>query len=237
MKRRISFILLLISCSLCLSFMSSTYSRYVAGTTGNIDMLFAKWQILVDNLDIADQANSSIEFTPIIEQSENVRANRVAPTSKGYFDVEINPENVDVSFRYTIDLSIDNDDLPDLMVTKYAILDSNYQEGDSIEYETISNNIITNDMLYDNETDNFQFETFTVRIYFEWYDGDDEEMDDDDDTLVGNAAAEDDVTFTINADISFEQILDSQEEENENNENIEEPQENNSENNNENETP
>ena len=240
MKRRISFMLLLITCSLCLSFMSSTYSRYVAGTTGNIDMLFAKWQILVDNLDIANQENSSLEFTPIIEPSDNVRANTIAPTSKGYFDIEINPENVDVSFRYTIDLSISNENLPDLMITKYAILDSNYQDGDSITYETISNNTITNDMLFDNETDNFQFETFTVRIYFEWYDGDDEEMDDEDDTEVGNAAAEDEVTFTINADISFEQIIDEPEEVSNNNNNENQEQQNQQENNeddNENETP
>ena len=87
MRKRISFILLLISCSLCLSFMSSTYSRYVAGTTGNIDMLFAKWQILVDDLDIANQNNSTITFTPVIEANENVRANTIAPTSKGYFDI------------------------------------------------------------------------------------------------------------------------------------------------------
>ena len=207
MKRRISFILLLVSCSLCLSFMSSTYSRYVAGTTGNIDILFAKWQILVDNTEIVNQNNSSISFTPVIETNENVKSNTIAPTSKGYFDVDINPENVDVSFSYQIDLAIDNEDIPDLMITKYAILDSNYQEGDVIEYTTLSSNTITNDLLFDNTVDNFQFNPFTVRIYFEWYDGENEEMDDESDVLVGAAAAEDDITFTIDANISFEQII------------------------------
>ena len=207
MKRRISFILLLVSCSLCLSFMSSTYSRYVAGTTGNIDILFAKWQILVDNTEIVNQNNSSISFTPVIETNENVKSNTIAPTSKGYFDVDINPENVDVSFSYQIDLAIDNEDIPDLMITKYAILDSNYQEGDVIEYTTLSSNTITNDLLFDNTVDNFQFNPFTVRIYFEWYDGENEEMNDEADSLIGAAAAEDDITFTIDANISFEQII------------------------------
>ena len=207
MRKRISFILLLISCSLCLSFMSSTYSRYVAGTTGNIDILFAKWQILIDDLDIANQNNSSITFTPVIEADENVKANTVAPTSKGYFDIDINPSNVDVSFRYQIDLSIDNEEVPDLMITKYAILDSDYQDGDTIEYTTLRTTTITDELLYDNETDNFRFEPFTVRIYFEWFEGANETMDDDDDTEVGLAAAEDDVTFTITANIGFEQIV------------------------------
>jgi len=199
--------------------MSSTYSRYVAGTTGNIDILFAKWQILVDNTEIINQNSSSISFTPIIETNENVRDNTIAPTSKGYFDIDINPENVDVSFNYQIDLEIDNEEIPDLMITKYAILDNNYQEGDVIEYTTLSNNTITNDMLFDNTSQNFSFNPFTVRIYFEWFEGENELMDNDDDTLIGNEAAEDDVTFTINANISFEQIIDSLQN-NENNEEI-----------------
>lgn len=222
MRKRISLILLLVSCSLCLSFMSSTYSRYVAGTTGNIDILFAKWQILVDNTEVINQENSSISFTPVIEANNNIKTNTIAPTSKGYFDIEINPENVDVSFRYQIDLSIDNESIPDLMITKYAILDSNYQEGDIIEYTTLSNNTITGDLLFDNTTQNFSFDTFTVRICFEWFDGENETMDDEDDTAIGQAAAEDDLTFSISADISFEQIIETNSENanNESNENI-----------------
>ncbi len=221
MKRRISFVLLLISCSLCLSFMSSTYSRYVAGTTGNIDILFAKWQILVDNNEIVNQNNSSISFTPVIETDTNIRSNTIAPTSKGYFDIDIDPTNVDVSFGYQISLAIDNEDIPDLMITKYAILDSNYQDGDVIEYTTLSSNTITDEMLFDNSTQNFSFQPFTIRICFEWFDGENELMDNSDDTEIGISAAEDDVTFTINANISFEQIIESPQNNNNNNNNNE----------------
>lgn len=210
MKKRICFILLLVSCSLCLSFMSSTYSRYVAGTTGNIDMLFAKWQILVDNQDITNQSNSSITFNPTIESNANVKSNMIAPASKGYFDIEINPSNVDVSFGYNIELDIDNEDIPDLMITRYAILDSDYEEGDTIEYTTLSTNIISGELLYDNTIQNFSFEPFTVRVYFEWIEGQDEVMDDSDDTEIGIAAGSDDVTFELNANVSFEQIIESQ---------------------------
>jgi len=121
-RKRICFALLLMSCSLCLCFMSSTYSRYVAGTQGNIDMLFAKWQILINNQDIADENNSEITINPTIEQSNNIRNNVMAPTSKGYFDIDIDSSNVDMSYRYTITLSIDNEDVPDLMISRYAIL-------------------------------------------------------------------------------------------------------------------
>lgn len=210
MRKRICFMLLLMSCSLCLCFMSSTYSRYVAGTTGNIDILFAKWQILINTQDITDGNNSTISITPTIESDENVKENTVAPTSKGYFDIDIDPTNVDVSFRYTVDLEIDNEEIPDLMITKYTILPNDYEEGDTIEYTTLQENTITNDLLYDNETQNFSFDPFTIRIYFEWYEGDDELMDDEADTEIGETAAEDELSFTINANISFEQIIESE---------------------------
>lgn len=210
MKKRICFMLLLMSCSLCLCFMSSTYSRYVAGTTGNIDILFAKWQILINTQDITDQNTSNISITPTIEPNENVKENTVAPTSKGYFDIDIDPTNVDVSFRYTINLEIDNEDIPDLMITKYTILPNDYQEGDTIEYTTLQENTITNEIIYDNQTENFNFDPFTIRIYFEWYEGEDELMDDEADTQIGEASVEDELSFTINANISFEQIIESE---------------------------
>ena len=213
MKKRICFMLLLMSCSLCLCLMSSTYSRYVAGTTGNIDILFAKWQILVNTQDITDQNNSNISITPTIEPDENVKENTIAPTSKGYFDIDINPTNVDVSFRYTVDLEIDNEAIPDLMITKYTILPNDYEEGDTIEYTTLQENTITNELLFDNETEDFSFEPFTIRIYFEWYEGEDEQMNDEADTEIGTASTEDDLSFTINANISFEQIIETEVEE------------------------
>ncbi len=217
MKKRICFVLLLMSCSLCLCFMSSTYSRYVAETIGNIDILFAKWQILVNTQDITNQNNSTITITPTIEPNENVKENTIAPTSKGYFDIDIDPTNVDVSFRYTINLEIDNEEIPDLMITKYTILPNDYQEGDTIEYTTLQENTITNELLYNNETENFSFNPFTIRIYFEWYEGEEEQMNDEADTAIGLASAEaeenEELSFTINANISFEQIIDTEVEE------------------------
>ena len=215
MRKRISFMLLLMSCSLCLCFMSSTYSRYVAGTTGNIDILFAKWQILVNTEDITNQNNSSITITPTIEADDNIKADTIAPSSKGYFDIDIDPTNVDVSFRYTIDLEIDNEDIPDLVISKYAILPSDYEEGDTLEYTTLQDSTITDDLLFDNETANFAFEPFTLRICFEWYEDDDELMDDEADTAIGIAAAEaaeedEELSFTISANIAFEQIIESE---------------------------
>ena len=47
MLKRIKIILILLVLSVTLSFMSNTYSRYVAESTSNVQVSFAKWQILL----------------------------------------------------------------------------------------------------------------------------------------------------------------------------------------------
>lgn len=207
MVKKLQVILLLISVSVSLGLMSSTYSRYVANTTGNIDALFAKWQILVNTTDVASNTVSSIDFVPVIEEDENVASNVVAPGSKGYFDIEINAANTDVSFAYNLVLSIDNAEVPDLLITEYAILDSSYVEGDAITKLELVESTVSGNMIFDKVTENFSFETFTIRVYFEWYDEADGTMDDAADTSIGNKAANDEISLEISADLSFEQIV------------------------------
>ena len=133
MSKRFRILLLFISLSLSLSLMSNTYSRYIASTTGDLEVVFAKWQILVNDTDITNNSSSNISLVPIIDENENIKSNTIAPSSKGYFDIIIDPSNVDVSFNYSISLDYENEDIPDLVITKYAMLDSNYQEGDQIQ--------------------------------------------------------------------------------------------------------
>ena len=99
MNFRIKVLVALIPFCLFLCFMSNTYSRYVADTTGNLKMSFAQWQILVNNEDITSGSNSSVTLTPIINENKNVKSNKIAPSSSGYFDISIDPSNVDVSFN------------------------------------------------------------------------------------------------------------------------------------------
>lgn len=220
MLKRLKYVILLASISISICLMSNTYSRYIADTTGNVDMLFAKWQILINNSDITSNSNSTMTFVPTIEPNENVASNKIAPSSKGYFDIDIDPTNVDVSFKYDITLSIENNSITDLMITQYSIVPNNYEEGTTLEKFDIENNIISDSLYFDNNTKDFSFEPFTIRIYFEWFEGSKtiinendieevqtETMDDEADTTIGLSAAEEDITFNVNADISFEQIV------------------------------
>lgn len=212
MKKRVKivFAFTLLAISLCLT--NNTYSRYIADSNGDVDIEFAKWQILVNNNDITDGNNAEMTFTPTIEPNENIAQNYIAPSSKGYFDIDIDHSNVDVSFNYTITLDIENEEIPDLMVTKYAVIDSTYDETKGPTYLEIKDNKISNDIIHKVSED----KKFTIRVYFEWYEGQyefmneikNETMDDEADTIIGNKAANDEeIKFNINANISFKQII------------------------------
>ena len=207
MKRKCKILFIIASLALTLSLMSNTYSRYVANTTGNLDMLFANWQILVNENDILDGSSSSIQITPVILENEHISQNKVAPSTQGYFDINIDPSNVDVSFAYQVDIEVLNKNIPDLMITKYAILDSSFIEGDEIITNTLENNQLASSLIYQNDIEDYSFEPFTIRIYFEWYDGIDEAMDDEADTQIGKDAANNNTTLQIAATIHFEQQL------------------------------
>ena len=204
MNRKFKIILLILSLSLTLSYMSNTYSRYVADATGNLEVLFAKWQILVNGQDIEDQTTSSIRLTPVIDANDNVAQGKIAPSSKGHFDIVINPENVDVSFEYAIQLAVLNENMPDIMVTKYSILDNDYVEGTTLDIEDIQNNEIIGSFDY---TQGKKYETFIVRVYFEWYEGTSELMNDEADTAVVTALTDENDSLDIEAKIQFKQKL------------------------------
>ena len=203
MLNKIKILVIMISISFSLSMMSNTYSRYIASTTNSIETPFAKWQIMINNEDITSNNDASITFNPIIEKNENVKENTIAPSSKGYFDINIDPTNVDVSFSYKINLNIENDNMPDLLITKYAILDENYIEGDELNLINLDNNEINNSMIYNNST----FNKYTIRVFFEWYEGENELMNDQDDTIIGKDAVTNNNKLIINANIEFKQII------------------------------
>lgn len=182
------------------SLMSNTFSKYVSSADGDLNVSFAKWQILVNNLDISEAANSEILFVPVIDSNNEVEENSVAPSSSGYFDIAIDPSNVALSFNYNITFSIENDDIPDLMISEYAILPV---DDSPIEKISLDNNIIEKDMIYDPEN---PFKPFTIRLFFKWYEGENELMDDLADTEIGTVAAINDTKLKMKANISFKQI-------------------------------
>jgi len=208
MVKKFRILLILVSLSLTLGLMSNTYSRYIADTTGDVKVLFAKWQILINDTDITNNSSTSINLVPVIKKNDFINDNTIAPSSEGYFDIDIDPTNVEVSFDYTVTLDLLNENMPDLIITEYEILPSSYKEGDKIETVTLTTNTITGSLEFNNTEEGFQFEPFTIRVHFEWYEGENEKMNDEDDSNIGNLAATEDTCLQIETTVHFEQKID-----------------------------
>ena len=203
MKNKFKILLILVISTITLSLISNTYSRYVAATVGNLETEFSRWQLLVNNVDITNNKNSEIIITPTINENVNTKKDTLAPASKGYFDIDIDPSNVDVSFNYNISLEVLNAEMPDLIITNYAKLNKDYVEGDLITLNSVDSSVISENYNYSELNEGQSFEPFKIRVYFEWYDDLNENLNDDNDINIVNAI--DDIQIKVN--IKFNQII------------------------------
>ena len=106
--------------------------------------------------------------------------------------------------------------MPDLMITQYSYLDKDGVEGDKNNIDNTNNvnglieNAIKEQVLYDKEK---PFEPFTIRIYFEWFEGEGEKQDDKADTVIGMNAATASVEALNNNEEPVEQVEEDETEE------------------------
>ena len=204
MLKKFKVLIIFMSLSVTLGLMSNTYSRYVADTSGDIKIDFAKWQIKINSTDITDNTVSTVNIAPTVLANDNIAENTIAPSSSGYFDIVVDPTNVDVSFNYSISINLLNENMPDLIISEYAILDSTYTEGGNITYIPLTNGTIEDTFDYDKDK---AYEPFTIRVCFKWFEGTDENMNDEADSLIGNDAAINNTDLQIQASMMFEQKL------------------------------
>ena len=209
MLKRIKIIFVLILMISVMSLVSNSYSRYLSNSIGYVNLNIANWQILVNNSDITKNDSTEVSFTPTIFEDANVEPGVVAPSSKGYFDISIDPRNVDLSFLYNIEFKVLNDNIPDLMINKYAKLPYDFKDEKVSEDLIIdlNDNNVSEILRYNKDVEKFEFEPFTIRLYFEWYDGELQTASDASDTDVGYDAAVNDTTLNIEANIKFEQFM------------------------------
>ncbi len=197
-KTKLKILIVFVIFAFALSIVSNTYSRYVAAAEGNIDLALANWQILLNNEDITNSSSSVGTINPVILKNENVANNKLAPSSKGYFDINIDASSVELSFNYDIKIN-KNEILDDLLITKYQIIkeDTNSEE---VEYIDVINNEINGTIDYLEEN---TIKPFRIRVFFEWFDGDSEESNDESDTEI----VKNNNSLTINATIKFTQKI------------------------------
>ena len=89
-----------------------TYALFESMKEFNINMDIAKWNIAVNNLTVGgNQEDKFLIKNLLLDANSNVVAGKVAPGSKGTFDVEIDFKDTDVSVK--CELEIDQERMND----------------------------------------------------------------------------------------------------------------------------
>lgn len=173
-------------------FLIQIFAKYLTSASGDTTMNVARWNILVNNISIKNNTDISNTLTPIFPGNENIASNIIAPTAEGYFDLNFDFSDADVSFKYEITTTVDeNSSVKDLVTTGYSV-----DDGEKITFDEINSPIQDTILLTDN------IETQKIRVYVKWNDDENATMDNTADTLAttsGNPA-------TLNVNISFTQI-------------------------------
>ena len=192
MKKKL-ILLVVLSIILCLFFVQESLAKYITAADETANISIARWKILVNDEDIRDENTVNTVINPVFLGNDNIAENIIAPTSEGYFDLIIDAREADVSFKYKISMSVNqNSSVKDLAATKYVV-----NGGEPITMD-INNQTIENTVLYGNNNS-----TINIRVYIVWNDGDGSLMDNSADTLAttsGNSAM-------MNVSLNFTQVV------------------------------
>ena len=195
MKNSKKILLLIICILICLLvyFLVQTYAKYLSSASGDTSMKIARWNILVNSLLIKNNTDISNSIVPVFPGNENIAENIIAPTAEGYFDLDFDFTDADVSFKYEITTSVDeNSPVKDIVTTGYSI-----DDGQKIEFSNFNENISDTILLNSNITKR------KLRIFVKWNDDEaTQTMPNTDDTL--STTSQTPVIFKVN--ISFTQI-------------------------------
>ena len=191
-KKHFIFIMAFLSFILCIFFIQESYAKYLTATSENATMNVARWRILVNNKDIREGSTTNAIIPPVFEGNEHIANGIIAPTSEGYFDLVIDATEADVSFKYSINFSVNNNSsVTDLIATKYSI-----NNGEFI-YLDRDNQSISNQVLQVNNTN-----PINIRVYVLWDDGENATMDNTADT----EATKNNNTAKMDVNLSFTQL-------------------------------
>lgn len=195
MKNHKKFLLLLIGICICvlLFFIVQIYAKYITSTEGNTSLTIANWNILVNNMSIMGDSDISSSIVPVFPGTEHIASGIIAPTAEGYFDLNLDFTDVDVSFQYDISVSTDeNSSVQDLVAIGYSL-----DDGEKIIFENY------NDPISEIIELSSDLETRKVRVYIMWNDDESSQtMANDADTL--STSAENQPLLHVN--VSFTQI-------------------------------
>lgn len=155
-NKRILIILSIILVFITIYIIRDTYGLFESKNTMIMDSGVAKWNVLINGTDIKSGDNFIVD-TVNIDSSDNVLGGKIAPGTKGYFDIVINPTDTETSILYSITFDFSQ------VVGSITI--------DKIEELTSGNLIRTGENTYSKIITLEEIENKvinTIRVYIKW---------------------------------------------------------------------
>lgn len=174
----------------------NTFAKYVTSAKQITDIPIARWNIKVNDTSIKNGDTLTSVITPVFPGSEHIAEGIIAPTAEGYFDLNLDCTDADVSFSYNITIfPNENSSVSDIITTGYSI-----DDGDIISFDDTANTI-TDNIYYSSDITNRM-----IRVYIKWNDDSQtENMDNEADT---NATLDTTNGALLNVNLVFTQIAD-----------------------------
>lgn len=187
-------LIILIFILILIFFLIQIFAKYLTSASGDTAMNVARWNILVNDISIKSNTDISNTLAPVFPGNEHIASNIIAPTAEGYFDLNFDFSDADVSFEYEILTTVDeNSVVKDLVTTGYSI-----DDGEKITFEQVNSPIKDTILLADT------VETQKIRVYVKWNDDETATMDNVADTM----ATTSETPALLHVNISFTQIAD-----------------------------
>ncbi len=185
-------LIILIAILALVFFLIQIFAKYLTSASGDTSMNVARWNILVNDVSIKNNTDISNTLAPVFPGSEHIASNIIAPTAEGYFDLNFDFSDADVSFEYEISTTVDeNSVVKDLVTTGYSV-----DDGEKITFDEVNSPIKDTILLTD------AIETQKIRIYVKWNDDETATMDNAADTI----ATTSETPALLHVNISFTQI-------------------------------
>jgi len=192
-KRKILLLFLGLSIVALLFLMVQIYAKYLTAASGDTSMAVAKWNISVNNLSIKNNSDISSAIIPVFPGNDNIAKDVIAPTAEGYFDLNLDFSDADVSFKYEITTSVsENSSVKDLVTTGYSV-----DDGKKITFTDFNSSIEDTISLADN------IEKRKIRIYVLW---NDDETTQTMTNVEDTASTKSEIPALFNVKLSFTQI-------------------------------
>ena len=152
-KRILVFILF---CLVFVFLFQEAYAKYRKYASVQVDNTVAKWNIKINNELIGNKTTLTNHIIPTVVNNNYVKNDVLAPGSLGYFDVDIDATDADVSFTYEINVAkYDIYTIEDLTIYAYSV-------DDFSTSTSVTNNIITGTIQHNTASTK-------VRIYYKWF--------------------------------------------------------------------